>query len=271
MEPVQYIPRQQLALGLEALYRCRNRREYVNPDPLQCVYRYRQPCDREIAGLIAAGLAYGRVAQIMRNVDAVFDEFGPSPRLWVERHNPASMRRTFAGFQHRWTTGEELAAVLVGIRRLVDKYGSLESAFRCCQSPSDADTTPALTGFCDALLAGTRNSLLADPAKNGACKRLHLYLRWMVRADEVDLGCWPTIDPKLLIVPLDTHMHRIARRLRLTARRQANLPTALEVTRAFRRLNPEDPTKYDFVLTRFGIRADLSLQHLDAELHALSG
>lgn len=261
--------RHNLTTALELLYARRNRRAYVNPDPLQCVYRYAAPEDVEVAGLIAAGLAYGRVSQIMGSVNAVFDELGANPRAWIERTSSNRIRRTFQGFRHRWTTGTELAELLIGVRRVVREYGSLEEGYRQYVRPEDETTVPALTAFCNELRGGRPNSLLPDPAKNAACKRLHLYLRWMVRRDEVDPGCWAGVSPATLIVPLDTHMHQIARRLKLTDRNQANLATALDVTRAFQAVNPVDPTKYDFVLTRFGIRPELSLAQLDAELHEL--
>lgn len=258
-----------LASALEALYATHNRRELVNPDPLHCVYRYSEPVDQEIAGLIAAVLAYGRVAQIMRNVNAVFDSLDPNPRAYLEKSTPAQMRSAFRFFRHRWTTAAELTSFLIGIKSALAHYGSLEAAFVRHQSTNNETTTPALTAFCKELRGNApKNSLLPDPAKNAACKRLHLYLRWMVRRDDVDPGCWTTVDPARLVIPLDTHMHRIAKRLSLTKRNQPNLATALEITRAFRQLCPHDPVKYDFVLTRFGIRPELTLAGLDDTLRA---
>jgi uncharacterized protein (TIGR02757 family) len=136
-------------------------------------------------------------------------------------------------------------------------HGSLEACF-LAHEPIDAETTlPGLTGFTRELRRGREpDSLLSAPEKGSACKRLHLYLRWMARRDDVDPGCWTRLRPELLVVPLDTHMHRAARALRLTRRKQPNLAAALDVTAAFRRMNPTDPLKYDFALTRLGIRAD---------------
>ena len=266
IDAMKRMTRDQLAAALEMLYERRNRRAYVNPDPLHCVYRFTGPEDQEIAGLIAAGLAYGRVTQIMRSLDAVFERMEPSPRRWLEAQSECNIESAFEGFQHRWTTGSELAALLVSVRGLTNRYGTLERAYLTHQRKTDETTIPALIGFCNELRGSGKNSLLPDPAKNAACKRLHLYLRWMVRCDAVDPGCWSSVDPARLVVPLDTHMHRIARQLGLTRRKQANLATALEITRAFRRIRPEDPIRYDFVLTRFGIRPERSLPQLAAEL-----
>ena len=101
-----------------------------------------------------------------------------------------------------------------------------------------------------------RAGLLPSPSAGSACKRLNLFLRWMVRQDNVDPGGWDSVSPAKLIIPLDTHMHRIGRRLGLTPRRQADLRTAIEITEGFRGICPSDPVRYDFALTRLGIRRD---------------
>jgi uncharacterized protein (TIGR02757 family) len=112
---------------------------------------------------------------------------------------------------------------------------------------------------CEISSVGDCGRLLADPRDKSACKRLNLYLRWMVRRDDVDPGGWEGVRPAQLVVPLDVHMHRIGRALGLTQRQQADCRTALEVTEAFRKISPEDPVKYDFALTRLGIRDDTNL------------
>lgn len=243
---------------LDALHTRLNRRAFVSPDPLEAVYRYGGPRDREVVGLIAACLAYGRVAQILRNLHALLDALGPAPADIIRREGPDTVRR-FPEFRHRWTGAVEMAAFLGGISNALRRHGSLEACFLAHHAASGEHTLPALTGFTQELRSGTTpNSLLSAPEKNSACKRLHLYLRWMVRRDEVDPGCWTGVSPAALLIPLDTHMHRIARGLGLTRRNQANLATVLEITRGFRTINPADPLKYDFALTRLGIRSELS-------------
>jgi len=113
-----------------------------------------------------------------------------------------------------------------------------------------------------------QKTLISRPDKGSACKRLHMYMRWMVRSDDIDPGCWPEISPSKLIVPLDTHMFNIAKQLGLTTRNQANLATALEVTAGYAKLRPRDPVRYDFALTRLGIRSDTDL---DAWLRRVTG
>jgi len=251
--------RLELRAELDELHARLNRREYVSPDPLEVVYRYENDRDREVAGLIAACLAYGRVAQILRNLDTVLAAVGPTPFAAI-REEGRRITRRLDGFQHRWTTREELGQFFDGVSRVLRTHGSLEACFLSHQ-PRNAETTlPGLIGFTQELRQGRGpDSLVSAPEKGSACKRLHLYLRWMARRDEVDPGCWPGLDPRLLVVPLDTHMHRAAQALRLTRRKQPNLAAALEVTNSFGRMNPGDPLKYDFALTRLGIRSDESM------------
>lgn len=242
---------------LEELYRRYNRREFVHPDPLEFLYRYDDPLERELVGLVASSLAYGRVAQILRSVDVVLARLGPSPRGFVLGATRGGLEAALAGFKHRFTTGTQLAGVLWGARSVILEYGSLGAFF---SEVFDGDMLAAQERFVEGLLssAGIPRPcyLLPSPACGSACKRLNLYLRWMVRRDEVDPGGWGGVPAASLIVPTDTHMHRIALALGLTRRRQADLRAALEITGAFREIAPEDPVRYDFALTRLGIRDD---------------
>ena len=248
--------------SLEDLYARYNRREFVRPDPLQFLYDYEDPCDREIVGLIASSLAYGRVAQVLSSVSSVLERMGPSPRTFLRRASRESLWQTFADFRHRFTTGGEICSMLLGIKHIISRYGSLGACFIAGMNYDSDTILPALSTFVKQLTLGangTGNSLLPSPTKGSACKRLNLFLRWMVRQDNVDPGGWNAVPAAKLIVPLDTHMHRICLALKLTRRRQANMATALEVTSAFRRIAPHDPVRYDFALTRLGIRQDANL------------
>lgn len=247
-----------LRAPLEALYERLNRPAYLSPDPLELLGAYPDPQDREVVGLVAATLAYGRVAQILKSARVVTEILGPRPARRLDRMGPAELRRRFSGFVHRFTTDEELLALLLGIRRARKGHGSLEKAFTAHLAPDDGTVVPALDGFVEELDCDERscNSLLARPMRGSACKRLHLFLRWMCRRDEVDPGGWTAISPRQLIVPLDTHMHRMALALGLTDRRGGNGATALQITESFRSIRPDDPVRYDFALTRLGIRRD---------------
>ncbi|MFA4874923.1 MAG: TIGR02757 family protein [bacterium] len=246
---------------LDRLYAALNRREYVSPDPLQFLYDYADPLDREIVGLIASSLAYGRVAQILRSVKYVLDRM-QGPRKFLADTTPAKMQRAFVGFKHRFTIGDEMAALLAGARHAIRAHGSLGACFASLAKKGDEDVRPALARFVDELnkgAAGSTASLLPEPSRGSACKRLHLYLRWMVRSDEVDPGGWDCVAPSKLIIPLDTHMHRICGKMGLTKRRPADARTAKEITEAFRKFSPEDPVRYDFAITRLGIRNGMDL------------
>jgi len=259
---------------LEDLYSQYNKREMVHPDPLEFLYSYSVMRDREVVGIIASSLAYGRVRQILRNVAWVLERLGPSPADFLEWATLRDVRELTRGFKHRFTTQEELALLLKGMRGILIKWGSLYQGFALGVEEKDQTLVPALVRFV-ALLAqeagGRPPSLLPDPGKGSACKRLHLFLRWMVRRDDVDPGGWEELGTQRLVVPLDTHMHAVSLGLGLTRRRQGDLKTALEVTRAFARLSPQDPVKYDFVLTRWGIRDELTMGGLLKDLEDIRG
>jgi uncharacterized protein (TIGR02757 family) len=247
---------------LETLYERYNRREYIHPDPLEFLYRYESIADREIVGIVAASLAYGRVNQILKSVSLVLDRMGPSPFQYIQKNSLENFQRSFKDFKHRFTTGDQLSGFLKGIKGIVELYGSLQSCFLSGLRESDSTVLPALTAFVKELNACAdcnMSMFLPSPGKGSACKRLNLFLRWMVRCDDVDPGGWRGVSPSRLIVPLDTHMHRIGRMLGLISRKQADMRAALELTDKFKTIFPSDPVRYDFALTRLGIRNDLSL------------
>jgi len=248
--------------ALEYLYWRYNRRESVHPDPLEFLYAYPDPQDREIVGLIASCLAYGRVQQILTGVSRVLERL-PSPSRDIQRASRDSLMRAFADFRHRFTSGEELVNLLLGVQSVLHRHGSLQKCFGHYWRGDHETILPALSPFVDELSVafGDRcNSLLPCPRKGSACKRLNLFLRWMARKDAVDPGGWDRIPTSKLIVPLDTHIHRICRMLKLTARAQSDIRTAMEITAAFRTIAPTDPVRYDFALTRLGIREDGDLE-----------
>lgn len=246
---------------LDSLYHKYNRREFVHPDPLELLYDYDRLEDREIVGLIASTFAYGNVKQILNSVRLVLSKMGPSPRNFVFETSGKKLRATFKGFKHRWHTGEDLAKMLIGVKGALESHGALGNVIAGGFREGDKDVSGALSRLVREITAhsnGMRKNLLPLPESGSACKRLYMYLRWMVRKDAVDPGGWEGIPTSKLLVPLDTHMFRMSRKLGLTKRKQANGKTVEEVTKGFRKICPEDPVRYDFVLTRFGIRKDLS-------------
>lgn len=244
---------------LEEMYGVYNSRKWVHPDPLEFLYRYSDLRDREVVGLVASLLAYGRVTQILRSVTRILQKMGRSPYEFLKSARPGKMEREFEGFRHRFTSGEEIAWLLVGMRRLIERYGSLYGSFTSGLKRSHDDVLPALSDFVHELNEATEyrsRSLVSVPDKGSACKRWHLFLRWMVRKDKVDPGGWEGIGAQRLIIPLDVHMHKMCLHLNLTKRKNACLGAAKDATRGFRKINPGDPVRYDFALTRLGIRKD---------------
>ena len=250
--------RKTLAKALEDLYQTYNRRAFVEPDPIQFLYQYTELADREVAGVVAASLSYGRVAQIIKSATWVLDRMGSSPAQFLRDARASDLAVRFLGFRHRWSTDAEMVELLLGLKAALRSHDSLGD---CCAQgvkPDAPGIMPVVARLVDVLAASApgRNSLLAHPSGGSACKRWHMLLRWMVRSDDVDPGGWTMIRPEQLMVPLDAHMHRIARDLGFTQRRQGDARTVEEVTAGFRAIVPSDPVRYDFALTRLGIRSD---------------
>lgn len=242
---------------LEELYDRYNERQYVHPDPLEFLYNYNNIREREVAGIIASSLAYGQVKQILKSVSSVLEALGQKPSKYLCEADKAGLQQKFSSFKHRFTTGAELSDFLHSIGHVIKKYGSLYACFHEFFDDRK-DMLAAITGFSRELRLGdckNYNSLIPMPHGKCAYKRVNLYLRWMVRKDNVDPGGWDDIPASKLIVPVDIHMHRIARQHGLTKRKQADIKTAIEITEGFKRFSPEDPVKYDFALTRAGIYA----------------
>jgi len=246
---------------LESLYTRYNKFKYIHPDPLEFVHKYESAADREIVGLVASSLAYGRVAQILASAGCILGAMGRSPSKFLKSHSDRDMKTMLRGFKHRFTTGADMAELLSGVKRITAEYGSINELFCSEKILDQAGLIRAMSSFRKELGCSGK-FLIPDPSDGSACKRMNLFLRWMVRQDEVDPGGWKGISPSVLIVPLDTHMANISRLLGLTARKNAGLLMALEVTEGFKRICDSDPVRYDFALTRFGIRADMSIADL---------
>ncbi|HEU4888942.1 MAG TPA: TIGR02757 family protein [Thermoanaerobaculia bacterium] len=262
----------------------------IAPDPLQLVLRFDDPLDQEVAGLIAAAFAYGRAETIVANLGAVLAKMRPSPYRYLAAFDPAEARKRFAGFAHRFHKTPELVAFLGCLAAVIESHGSLGALFRECYEPADADIGPTLARFVEVVRGGDRTNrtnrtdrtnrekvpplpirpigpirpirpigqralqyLLTSPNDGSACKRMNLYLRWMVRRTSPDLGLWTFVDPAKLVMPVDTHIHRIATFLGLNERRSADWKAARALTDKLAKFDRGDPVRYDFALCRLGI------------------
>lgn len=223
----------------------------IEPDPLQLVLRYDDPLDQETAGIIAAAFAYGRADIIVANIGAVLAKMRPSPYRYLAKFDEAEGLRRFAGFSHRFHKTNDLVAFFARIAHVIREHGSLGALFEKCCDANDADIAPALARFVAAM--GADRYLTTSPNDGSACKRMNLYLRWMVRRTPPDLGCWSFVDPAKLVMPLDTHVHRIATFLGLSDRKSGDWKTARLLTDRLAKFDASDPVRYDFALCRLGI------------------
>lgn len=255
----------QLKTQLEILYKRYNRPHFIHPDPLEFLFYYPQSRDREVVALIASALAYGRVAQILVSISKALDPLGPSPFLYLLGTTKKRLFQAYMDFRHRFTSGRELASMLWGVRKVVMEYGSLQACFLNGMEKYDQTVLPGLSKFVKEIRMrghkGHKNTLLPSPDRGSACKRLNLFMRWMVRKDAVDPGGWERVPSSKLVVPVDTHMFKVSRFLNLTDRRRPDMNAALSITKAFRICRPEDPVRYDFALTRLGIRNGVGIDH----------
>ena len=243
--------------------------KFLATDPLEFVHRYKTPEDREIVGLVSSCLAYGRVETIKKSIEAVMCSVGPSPYRFTMRFDPVRDSSTFEGFIHRFNNGRDIRALFYFMRQMIEKAGSIKGFFLKGYSSGDKNVKGALVSFSSNALAldsvpvyksmilppkaGVR-FFFPSPSDNSACKRLNLYLRWMVRrGDALDFGIWKEVDPARLVMPLDTHIARISRNIGLTSRATPDWKMAEEITTALAAFDPSDPVKYDFALCRLGI------------------
>jgi uncharacterized protein (TIGR02757 family) len=235
-------------------------------DPIQIVRRYRRPADQEIVAFCAAALAFGRVQSVLNSIEGLVKEMGGSPAAYVRAFEPARDRRSLDHLVHRWTRGIDLAALVWILRQMLDSHGSIEAFFMDGADPESDTIELALDAFSRRACALDQRAVygrrirkpgvayfFARPSSGGACKRLNLFLRWMVRHDDVDLGVWTRVRPAQLIVPLDTHVIRLGRCLRLTRYASPGWRMAADITASLRKLDPVDPVRYDFSLCHIGM------------------
>jgi uncharacterized protein (TIGR02757 family) len=254
-----------LKARLDRLYDAYNL-EHVVSDPVWMVRRFTRPEDQEIVGFCAAALAFGRVQSVLNSIEGLLKVMGPSPADYVRQFEPARDRQALAHLVHRWTRGIDLAALVWILRQMIDECGSIEAFFADGLGTTHETIEQALDRFSERACAldvravygrHTRKPgvgyFFARPSSGGACKRLNLYLRWMVRHDAVDLGVWKRVKPSQLVVPLDTHVIRVGKCLRLTRYTSPGWKMAAEITASLRALDADDPVKYDFSLCHIGM------------------
>jgi len=242
---------------------------HLTPDPLELPHRYEDPSDRECSAFLAAAFAYGRADIVVRNVGGVLDRMSPSPGRYLrDTFTVGNANERFKGFSHRFPKTPDLVALMAAMSASIRQHGSLGDLFQVLDDPSQPDISATLDRFVDALVDGARSTrgvrldgpaerslryLVSAPRDGSACKRMNLFLRWMVRRTPPDLGLWTFVDPARLVMPIDTHVHRIATFLGLTDSRTANWTTARRLTDTLARFDSADPVRYDFAICRLGV------------------
>jgi uncharacterized protein (TIGR02757 family) len=252
---------QSLRQPLERLYREFDYAARVDRDAIQFPLRYADPRDREIVALITACLAYGRVDLFGRALDGVLAVMTPSPWKFVCDFDPARDAHVFDRFIYRFNRPRDLVALCLALRDLLAEHETLEQCFVAGDDPHAPHLGPALERFARAFLDADVRGVFPRgrlsrgyrhffplPSTGGPCKRLHLFLRWMVRREPPDFGLWSSVSPSRLLMPVDTHIENMSRAIGLTRRRSRTWRMAEEITARLAVLDASDPVKYDFAL-----------------------
>jgi len=255
----------------------------VKQDAMQFPLRYGDPADIELAGLFTSCMAYGRVDLFGPWVDWTLQRMGESPARFVLGFDLQKHGQAFSGFNYRFNREPDVLAFCLAAQRLLVRHGSLKAFFLKGYSPEHPHVGPALEHFaegfrgqdlsavfaCDRLSYGFKH-WFPLPSTGGACKRLHLYLRWMVRREAPDFGIWSGVPPSALLMPVDTHIENMARSIGLTRRRSRNWLMVEEITGKLKDLDPDDPVRYDFALCHKRMSGQC-LNRRDAEICAPCG
>lgn len=252
-------------MGLDRLSTGSNSFKSVE-DPIQIVCRYPEAADREIVAFCASALAFGRVRTVLASIESLVALMGPSPLRFITTLEPVDAQRQLRGFRHRWIRDADIVALFWMLRQMIDQHGSIEKFFAEGRDEVTVSVACQLESFCTRAMAldisraygrvprtpGVRY-FFPRPSTGSACKRLNLFLRWMVRRDEPDPGGWTILAPSALIVPLDVHVTRVSQCLGLTPYRSPGWRMAASITNSLRDLDADDPIRYDFAICHLGM------------------
>lgn len=253
------VPSSNLQQYLDSCVDRYNEPGFIPADPISIPHQFSQLQDQEIMGFWVSMLAWGQRKTILKSAHRLIELMEGEPYRFIVEHEEQDRAR-FAEFKHRTFQYTDTLYFLAFLQWYYRQHDSLEYAFSQYIRPEDEHIGPALIGFHDYFFSlpdaprRTRKHI-ATPARKSSCKRLNMFMRWMVRKDDrgVDLGCWNTIRPAQLMMPLDVHVDRIARRLGLLERKQRDWLAVEELTTRLREFDPDDPVKYDFALFGLGV------------------
>jgi uncharacterized protein (TIGR02757 family) len=238
----------------------------ISPDPLQFLHLYSNEKDIEVMGFIAAVFAYGNVQQIINTLNKFVEISGNHPYEFIASFKDFKNDRRLKNLYHRFYSTGDVTNLFRVLEKVYNNYGLLKSLFLKHYKQDDINIKNALSGFSHhfrneiknispkkELSIGTR-FMFPLPELGSACKRKNLFLRWMIRKDELDFGLWNEIPPNKLIIPVDTHVARICKKLKLTTRKNVSWKMAEEITENLKKFDPADPVKYDFAICHIGMR-----------------
>jgi len=245
-------------------------------DPIEFPHSYSDSADQEISGFIAAVFAYGNVNLFKPVERALFSKMGSSPYSFILDFDVRKQRRIFEGIKYRFNENDDIVALFYMLHVLLKEHGSIEAVFKMHYGDDDRDIGQALSALIGDLAATDTSPVygrnlkpagllqfIPSPSKGSACKRMNLFLRWMIRDRDIDFGIWKGIPKGKLIMPLDTHIARISKCLGFTNRKSQDWKMAVEITEALKKLDPEDPLKYDFALCHQGISGVCSAKNCE--------
>jgi uncharacterized protein (TIGR02757 family) len=240
-----------------------NRPDFIANDPISIPHLFTQKQDIEIMGFWAAVLAWGQRKTIINKCHSLIEMMDNAPYDFIINHTEADLK-PFLTFKHRTFNATDTLYFLHFFQDYYKRNDSLENAFAEALTAQNTNTEAALmhfhTQFFDLENSPDRTRKhVATPTRGSSCKRLNMFLRWMVRQDDkgVDFGLWHQISPSQLVCPCDVHVDRVARKLGLIGRPKTDWKTAIELTETLKTLDPTDPVKYDFALFGLGVEGEM--------------
>jgi uncharacterized protein (TIGR02757 family) len=234
----------------------------ISPDPLEILHVFESDLNKEALGLISSIFAYGNIRQIIKSQERILMATGNDPHKFILNLNHDDENKLKL-ITHRFYTGNDTVQLFRTLNHIYNDYGSIKNYFLRYYNPNDKNLRNTIEGFSNSLInyLGRKNSLTHGtrfmfplPSAGRACKRMNLFLRWMVRKDELDFGIWNEIPPAKLIIPVDTHIARICKELKLTRLGNVSWKMAEEITDNLRKFDANDPVKYDFAICHIGMR-----------------
>ena len=227
-------------------------KDFIKDDPIQFPHRFKEVKDIELAGFIASMFAFGNRKVFIRKLDELFNLFQNEPKNFIENFE----RKSLKGFNYRFAKEEDVEEIFLVLKKLYSSNSSLEELFKYGYEPKDFhQMLKVVTDYFYSNMENTFGAkyLIPDANKNGAMKRVNMFLRWLIRDGEVDLGIWKFIDKSELLIPLDTHVARISREMNLLKRNSNDFKAVKELTNELKTFDKNDPVKYDFAMFGYGI------------------